>query len=107
MATKVLLNAVTSAQTGLPTSIESSDLTSATGKTIFQVTSVNGAGAVSVVLEGSLDQIGWVPLATVDITAATGVVTDGAFIETLWLFLRARATAVPAGAAVTATVFRG
>lgn len=107
MATRTLLNAVTTAQTGLQTTIESSDLTSSTGKTVFQVTKSGGTASSTVVLEGSLDNIGWVPLATVTIPAsATAVVSDGVFVDLLWLYVRATATAVGASSAITATLYR-
>lgn len=107
MATRTLLDAITSAQTGLQTTIEQSDLLSSTGKTVFQVTKQGGSAASTVVLEGSIDNIGWVPLATITIAAsATATVSDGVFVDLLWLYIRARATAVGAGSAITATLYR-
>jgi hypothetical protein len=107
MATRTLLNAITSAQTGPQTTIEQGELLSSTGKTVFQVTKEGGSAASAVTLEGSLDNKGWVPLATITIPAsATATVSDGVFVDLLWLYIRARATAVGAGSAITATIYR-
>lgn len=100
-----LLNAVSAVTTSQVTSIESGALQSSTNKTLFQVTSVGGSGTVTVVLEGSLDNIGFVPIATITLTA-TGTVTDAVYIESLWFLLRARVTSAGTGAAITATVYR-
>lgn len=107
MAKQVLLNAVTTAQTGTFTTIEQASLASSTGKTVFQVTKQGGSAASTVLLEGSLDNIGWVPLASVTIDAtANAVASDGVFVDLLWLFVRATATVVGAGSAITATIYR-
>ena len=106
MTAQVLLNAVTTTQISTPTTIEAIGLGSASGKTVFQATAVGGTGSVSVTLEGSLDNIGWAPLATITLTPAASTVTDGVYVELLWRFLRANLTALPTGSALTATLYR-
>lgn len=98
----------TSAGTSTPVSTVGTDLYSTNGKSVIQCSlKGTGTGLSVVVVEGSLDGEGWVPLVTFSQTAASGnVVSEGAYIDFLWFLLRVRATQVPVGTTATVHIFR-
>ncbi len=63
----------------------------------FQATLVGG-GSATVVIQASLDETGWVDLATITLAAATP--SDGFAAEVPWRFVRANITAVATGKVV-------
>lgn len=72
----------------------------------FQAT-VTGTGAVSatVVIEGSNDGVGFIPIGTISLTDTT-TDTDGFAYAGPWQFVRANVTAL-AGTGATVTVLQG
>lgn len=74
-------------------------------KMTFQL-SVTGSGNVSATaaIEGSHDGQGWLNIATMNASGASGYGTDGGTFETFYPLIRARLTAVTGG---TATVYYG
>jgi hypothetical protein len=63
----------------------------------FQAT-LSGGGTATVVVQGSLDELGWVDLATITLAAATP--SDGFAAEVPWKYVRSNITAIATGSVV-------
>lgn len=63
----------------------------------FQAT-LSGGGSATVVVQASLDELGWVDLATITLAAATP--SDGFSAEVPWKWVRSNITAIATGSVV-------
>jgi len=84
-----LLEDVTSTGAG-----ESKDLNP--GPRVFQAigSTSSGSGSATIKVQGSLDNVNFVNLATITLTLSTTVATDGFAIDSLWKYIRGNVTAI-------------
>lgn len=73
---------------------------------VFQVSGAvtEGAGAATVIVEASIDGVGWLTLGSVSLTLSTTVATDGfTYDDYPWVLYRARVSSISGtGASVSA-----
>lgn len=102
------LAVLTAVGTSNPISTVGTELFSTNGKSVIQCSlKGTGSGLSTVVVEGSLDGEGWVPLVTFSQTAANGqVISEGAYIDFLWFLLRVRVAQLPSGTTASVNIFR-
>lgn len=103
-----LLATLSSATSSTPISTVGTDLASTNGKSVIQSTVTGtGTGIANIVVEGSLDGIGWVPLVSFSQTVTNGaIISEGAYIDFLWFFVRVRAAQMPSGSTASVYIFR-
>lgn len=103
-----LIASLSSVTASNPISTVGTDLASTNGKSVIQSTVTGtGTGVTNIIVEGSLDGIGFVPLVSFSQIASTGsVVTEGAYIDFLWFFIRVRVAQIPSGSTASVYIFR-
>lgn len=73
-------------------------------KRAFQAvgTTSSGAGATTVLVQGSLDDTNWITLGTISLTLSTTASTDGFTTDAPWLYIRGNCASISGtGASVT------
>lgn len=77
-------------------------------KRVFQAvgTTTAGAGAATVLVQGSLDDTNWLTLGTISLTLGTTATSDGFATDAPWTYIRGNCSAI-SGTGATVTLFVG
>lgn len=66
----------------------------------------SGAGAATIIVEGSNDDVNWITLGTITLTLGTAETSDGFASDARWSYLRGRVSAI-SGTGAKVSLFMG